>query len=119
MVRQDGDTALIYIDRHIVHEVTSPQAFEGLRNANRKVRRPDNTLVTSDHNVPTSSRKQFKSAKTFIDVPESRQQVVTLEDNVAAHKLTYFGLSDVRQGIVHVIGPEQGFTARLSRGPTD
>ena len=60
--------------------------------------------------MPTSSRKQFKSAKTFIDVPESRQQVVTLEDNVAAHKLTYFGLSDVRQGIVHVIGPEQGFT---------
>jgi len=110
IVRQDGDTSLIYIDRHIVHEVTSPQAFEGLRNANRKVRRPDNTLVTSDHNVPTSSRKQFKSAKTFIDVPESRQQVVTLEDNVAAHKLTYFGLSDVRQGIVHVIGPEQGFT---------
>ncbi|KAL7268623.1 3-isopropylmalate dehydratase [Rhizina undulata] len=100
----------IYIDRHLVHEVTSPQAFEGLRNAGRKVRRPDCTLATVDHNIPTSSRANYKNAKTFIAEPDSRTQCLTLEENVEAFGLTYFGLSDKRQGIVHVVGPEQGFT---------
>ncbi|KAG9544313.1 hypothetical protein KCU77_g4880, partial [Aureobasidium melanogenum] len=76
--RDDG-TILLYIDRHLVHEVTSPQAFEGLRNANRQVRRPDCTLVTTDHNVPTSSRKNFKNAATFIEEEDSRLQCTTLE----------------------------------------
>ncbi|KAJ3044807.1 3-isopropylmalate dehydratase [Rhizophlyctis rosea] len=106
---EDG-TCLIYIDRHLVHEVTSPQAFEGLRNANRPVRRPDLTLATVDHNIPTSSRKTFKSIETFIEQADSRTQCKTLEENVAEFGLTYFGMSDKRQGIVHVIGPEQGFT---------
>ncbi|KAF2141462.1 uncharacterized protein K452DRAFT_351548 [Aplosporella prunicola CBS 121167] len=107
---QDDGTALIYIDRHLVHEVTSPQAFEGLRNASRNVRRPDCTLVTTDHNVPTSSRKNFKDVSSFIDEEDSRIQCATLEDNVKAFGLTYFGMGDKRQGIVHIIGPEQGFT---------
>ncbi|KAK7734965.1 3-isopropylmalate dehydratase [Cytospora paraplurivora] len=105
----DG-TLLLYIDRHLVHEVTSPQAFEGLKNAGRKVRRPDCTLATTDHNVPTSSRKALKDIASFIAEDDSRTQCVTLEENVKDFGLTYFGLSDKRQGIVHVIGPEQGFT---------
>lgn len=105
----DG-TVLLYIDRHLVHEVTSPQAFEGLENAGRKVRRPDCTLATTDHNVPTSTRKALKDIASFIAEDDSRVQCVTLEDNVKKFGLTYFGLSDRRQGIVHVIGPEQGFT---------
>ncbi|WVR06996.1 3-isopropylmalate dehydratase, large subunit [Kwoniella sp. DSM 27419] len=105
----EGDT-LIYIDRHLVHEVTSPQAFEGLRNAGRKVRRPDCTLVTVDHNIPTASRKNYKDVATFIVEADSRAQVSALEDNVKEFGLTYFGMSDKRQGIVHIIGPEQGFT---------
>ncbi|KAK8243317.1 aconitase family-domain-containing protein [Phyllosticta capitalensis] len=107
--KEDG-TVLIYIDRHLVHEVTSPQAFEGLRNASRKVRRPDCTLVTTDHNVPTSSRKNFKDVSSFIEEDDSRTQCATLEENVKAFGLTYFGMGDKRQGIVHIIGPEQGFT---------
>ncbi|KAJ3040241.1 3-isopropylmalate dehydratase, partial [Rhizophlyctis rosea] len=106
---EDG-TCLIYIDRHLVHEVTSPQAFEGLRNANRPVRRPDQTLATVDHNIPTSSRKTFKTIETFIEQADSRTQCKTLEENVVEFGLTYFGMDDKRQGIVHVIGPEQGFT---------
>lgn len=106
---EDG-TCLIYIDRHIIHEVTSPQAFEGLRKAGRGVRRPDNTLATVDHNIPTTSRANFKSVETFIKEDDSRQQCQTLEENVVAFGLTYFGMTDKRQGIVHVIGPEQGFT---------
>ncbi|TLS29698.1 hypothetical protein PpBr36_01071 [Pyricularia pennisetigena] len=105
----DG-TILLYIDRHLVHEVTSPQAFEGLRNAGRKVRRPDCTLATTDHNVPTTSRKALKDIASFIKEDDSRTQCVTLEENVKEFGVTYFGLSDKRQGIVHVIGPEQGFT---------
>lgn len=104
----DGHT--IYIDRHLVHEVTSPQAFEGLRNAGRGVRRPDCTLATVDHNIPTHSRANYKNAETFIEEADSRTQCVTLEENVKAFKLTYFGMADKRQGIVHVVGPEQGFT---------
>ncbi|KAI8588036.1 3-isopropylmalate dehydratase [Geranomyces variabilis] len=108
---QPDGTCLLYIDRHLVHEVTSPQAFEGLRNANRQVRRRDLTLATVDHNIPTTgNRKTFKSIATFVDQADSRTQCQTLEENVAQFGLTYFGLSDRRQGIVHVIGPEQGFT---------
>merc|ERR1719182_92381 len=105
----DG-AALLYIDRHLVHEVTSPQAFEGLEQAGRPVRRPDCTLVTVDHNVPTDSREDFKSAASFIEQKDSKLQVMTLEENVKEFGLTYFGMDDARQGIVHVIGPEQGFT---------
>ncbi|KAH9981860.1 aconitase [Russula compacta] len=107
---QDDGLALIYIDRHLVHEVTSPQAFEGLRNAGRPVRRPDCTLATVDHNVPTASRKNFSSLQSFITEPDSRAQCVALEENVKEFGLTYFGMTDRRQGIVHIIGPEQGFT---------
>ncbi|KAL8723319.1 MAG: hypothetical protein Q9225_000371 [Loekoesia sp. 1 TL-2023] len=107
--REDG-TILLYIDRHLVHEVTSPQAFEGLRNAHRKVRRPDCTLATTDHNVPTTPRKNFKNVEQFVEEADSRTQCLTLEENVKAFDLTYFGLGDKRQGIVHIIGPEQGFT---------
>ncbi|KAK6356664.1 3-isopropylmalate dehydratase [Orbilia javanica] len=110
VVFNDGKSTTLYIDRHLVHEVTSPQAFEGLRNANRSVRRPDCTLATVDHNVPTSSRKSYKTVSTFIEEEDSRLQCTTLEDNIKAFNLTYFGLGDDRQGIVHVIGPEQGFT---------
>ncbi|KAL3470642.1 aconitase family-domain-containing protein [Aspergillus californicus] len=107
---QEDGTILLYIDRHLVHEVTSPQAFEGLKNASRPVRRPDCTLVTVDHNIPTSSRKNFKNVDEFIEETDSRLQCSTLEDNVKDFGLTYFGMGDNRQGIVHVIGPEQGFT---------
>ncbi|TRX99005.1 hypothetical protein FHL15_000347 [Xylaria flabelliformis] len=105
----DG-TILLYIDRHLVHEVTSPQAFEGLKNAGRSVRRTDCTLATTDHNVPTKSRKGIKDIATFVEEEDSRLQCLTLEENVKEFGITYFGLGDKRQGIVHVIGPEQGFT---------
>ena len=109
-VVDQSDNTLLYIDRHLVHEVTSPQAFEGLRVAKRGVRRPDCTLVTADHNVPTSDRSDFKDAASFIKEAESRTQVLALEENVQDFGLTYFGMDDKRQGIVHIIGPEQGFT---------
>lgn len=99
----DG-TVLLYIDRHLVHEVTSPQAFEGLRLAKRQVRCPERTLAVVDHNVPTSDRSKG------IDDPESALQVATLGENVKEFGVEYFGALDTRQGIVHVIGPEQGFT---------
>ena len=102
--RQDDGTCLIYIDRHLVHEVTSPQAFEGLRATGRRVRRPEATLVVADHNVPTTDRS------AGVTEPESRLQIETLERNVAEFGLPYFGMTDIRQGIVHIIGPEQGFT---------
>ena len=95
---------LIYIDRHLVHEVTSPQAFEGLRNTGRPVHSPARTLAVADHNVPTTDRS------VGIDDDESRIQVETLDANAAEFEIPYFGMNDVRQGIVHVIGPEQGFT---------
>ncbi|KEF59013.1 3-isopropylmalate dehydratase [Exophiala aquamarina CBS 119918] len=111
VVNQENDgTVLLYIDRHLVHEVTSPQAFEGLKNANRDVRRRDCTLVTTDHNVPTTPRKNFKNVADFVKEEDSRLQCVTLEENVKDFGLTYFGLGDKNQGIVHIIGPEQGFT---------
>ena len=102
-VQEDG-TCLIYIDRHLIHEVTTPQAFEGLRMAGRKVHRPDLTLGVADHNVPTTDRSQG------IDDPESRLQVETLSKNCADFGVPLFDMNDLRQGIVHVIGPEQGFT---------
>jgi 3-isopropylmalate/(R)-2-methylmalate dehydratase large subunit len=100
----DG-TALLYIDRHLVHEVTSPQAFEGLRAAGRPVRRPDATVAVVDHNIATDS-----SRRTGILDPESRLQVETLEHNVAEFGVPYIPLLDARQGIVHIIGPEQGLS---------
>jgi 3-isopropylmalate/(R)-2-methylmalate dehydratase large subunit len=99
----DG-TCVLYIDRHLVQEVTSPQAFEGLRLAGRTVRRPEATIAVADHNVPTESRK------AGIAEPESRLQVDTLARNVEDFGVPYFPLTDVRQGIVHVIGPEQGIS---------
>lgn len=110
VVHKDGENYLIYIDRHLVHEVTSPQAFEGLKNAGRKVRRTDCTLATVDHNIPTTSRKAFKNITSFIKEDDSRLQCETLEENVKDFGVRYFGLDDRRQGIVHVVGPEQGFT---------
>ncbi len=102
-VQEDG-TCLLYIDRHLVHEVTSPQAFAGLRQAGRKVRRPDATLAVPDHNVPTTDRSRG------IPDPTSRLQVETLRRNCEEFGITLFDMDDPRQGIVHVIGPEEGFT---------
>jgi 3-isopropylmalate/(R)-2-methylmalate dehydratase large subunit len=102
--RQPDGTCLLYIDRHLVHEVTSPQAFEGLRMAGRKVRAPEKTLAVVDHNVPTSDRSHG------IDDAESRTQVETLAQNAKDFGIEYFNELDKRQGIVHVVGPEQGFT---------
>ncbi|MGE0255224.1 MAG: 3-isopropylmalate dehydratase large subunit [Alphaproteobacteria bacterium] len=102
--RQDDGTCLIYIDRHLVHEVTSPQAFEGLRMAGRKVRRPELTLAVADHNVPTTDR-----SKGITD-PESLLQVETLRENCRDFGVELYDMDDLRQGIVHIIGPEQGFT---------
>ena len=105
LIRSDGGgTALIYIDRQLVHEVTSPQAFEGLRLANRKPHRLDSILATPDHNVPTTNRSQG------ISDPISRLQVETLGQNCKEFGVTEFNLNDIRQGIVHVVGPEQGAT---------
>jgi 3-isopropylmalate/(R)-2-methylmalate dehydratase large subunit len=102
--REAGQPDLLYIDLHLVHEVTSPQAFESLRMAGRKVRRPELTVATVDHNVPTADRD-----KPWPD-PLSIQQVDVLDTNVRDFNLTYFGVNDQLQGIVHVIGPEQGLT---------
>lgn len=103
---EDG-TCLLYIDRHLVHEVTSPQAFEGLKLAGRKVHRVDATLAVADHNVPTTANR---TNLADIKDEDSRTQIATLEDNVKEFGITYFGMKDKRQGIVHIIGPEQGFT---------
>ena len=110
VVDDDGMSSLIYIDRHLVHEVTSPQAFEGLRLAGRGVRRPDCTLATVDHNVPTTDRSELVDIQTFIKETASRTQVLQMEQNVKDFGIKYFGMEDERQGIVHIIGPEQGFT---------
>ena len=100
----DDGTCLLYIDRHLVHEVTSPQAFEGLRMTGRSVRAPEKTLAVVDHNVPTTDRSKG------IAEEESRIQVETLAKNAAEFGVQYFSETDARQGIVHIIGPEQGFT---------
>ena len=101
---QDDGTCLLYIDRHLIHEVTSPQAFEGLRMTGRKVRAPEKTLAVVDHNVPTTDRS------AGISDPESKTQVDAIAANCAEFGVEYFNEVDPRQGIVHIIGPEQGFT---------
>ena len=103
--RQEDGTCLLYIDRHLVHEVTSPQAFEGLRMAGRKVRHPEKTLAVVDHNVPTSPDR-----KNGIKNEESRIQVEALAANARDFGIDYYNEVDIRQGIVHIVGPEQGFT---------
>ncbi len=102
--QQDDETTLLYVDRHLIHEVTSPQAFEGLRLSKRKVRKPNLTLAVADHNVPTTNRSKG------IDDKESKIQVEALEKNCKEFGIELFGMKDKRQGIVHIIGPEQGFT---------
>ena len=101
--QKDG-TSLLFVDKHLIHEVTSPQAFEGLRTSNRKVRQPNLTLAVADHNVPTTDRSKGISDE------DSRIQVETLEKNCKEFGIQLFGMEDKRQGIVHIIGPEQGFT---------
>lgn len=105
MRRQDDGTCLLYIDRHLLHEVTSPQAFEGLRVAGRTVRHPERALAVADHNVPTTADR----AKG-ISNEESRLSVEALEQNVREFGIEYYGMLDPRQGVVHIVGPEQGFT---------
>ncbi len=105
LVHQQSDgTSLLYVDRHLVHEVTSPQAFEGLRNNGRKVRKPNLTLAVADHNVPTTDRTKGISDQ------QSKIQVDTLRENCKEFGVPLFDMNDKRQGIVHIIGPEQGFT---------
>ena len=105
LVHQQHDgTSLLFVDRHLIHEVTSPQAFEGLRNSNRKVRQPKLTLAVVDHNIPTTDRSKG------IDDKDSKIQVETLEKNCREFGVKLFGMDDKRQGIVHIVGPEQGFT---------
>jgi 3-isopropylmalate/(R)-2-methylmalate dehydratase large subunit len=108
--RRDDGTCLIYIDRHLVHEVTSPQAFAGLRAAGRPVRRPDLTLAVPDHNLPTTARVDAAGHALPIADPASAGQLAALRSNVAEFGVPYIDALDARQGIVHVIGPEQGFT---------
>ena len=103
---QGEGTYLIYIDLHLIHEVTTPQAFEGLKLAGRKVRRPDATMAVCDHNIPTSNRK------AGIDEPESKLQVDTLEQNVRDFGVPYFPIDSVNQGIVHIIGPGRASRSR-------
>ncbi|MDE3059676.1 MAG: 3-isopropylmalate dehydratase large subunit [Pseudomonadota bacterium] len=104
--QQDDGTCLMYVDRHLVHEVTSPQAFEGLRASGRKVHRPHATLAVPDHNVPTTPERK----QGIIKDETSRIQVETLKQNCKEFGVTYFGMNDKRQGIVHIVGPEEGFT---------
>ncbi|MFZ5704885.1 MAG: 3-isopropylmalate dehydratase large subunit [Pseudomonadota bacterium] len=108
--RRDDGTCLIYIDRHLVHEVTSPQAFEALRVAGRKLRRPDLTLAVPDHNLPTTPRVDADGRRVPIADPESAAQLSALEKNAPEFGVRYIDATDVEQGIVHVVGPEQGFS---------
>ena len=117
VARQPDGTCILYVDRHLVHEVTSPQAFEGLRMAKRQVRAPEKTLAVVDHNIATSPDRHLG-----IKDEESRIQVETMARNAKDFGIEYYDERDVRQGIVHVIGPEQGFTLaghhhRLRRQP--
>jgi len=102
--QQEDGTALLFVDRHLIHEVTSPQAFEGIRNSKRKIRQPNLTLAVADHNVPTTDRSKG------ISDHDSKVQVDTLVKNCEEFGIQIFGMNDKRQGIVHIIGPEQGFT---------
>ncbi len=108
--RRDDGTCLVYIDRHLVHEVTSPQAFEALRVSGRKVRRPDLTLAVPDHNLPTTARLDAAGKRLPIADAESAQQLAALEKNAPDFGIRYIGSTDAEQGIVHVVGPEQGFS---------
>jgi len=108
--QRDDGTCLIFIDRHLVHEVTSPQAFEGLRVAGRRVRRPDLTLAVPDHNLPTTARLDGNGQHVPIADPESAQQLEALERNAPEFGIAYINATDIKQGIVHVVGPEQGFS---------
>jgi 3-isopropylmalate/(R)-2-methylmalate dehydratase large subunit len=108
--QRDDGTCLIFIDRHLVHEVTSPQAFEGLRVARRNVRRPDLTLAVPDHNLPTTARRDGAGNRIAIADPESAAQLDALERNAPAFGIRYIADADLEQGIVHVVGPEQGFS---------
>ena len=108
--RRDDGTCLLYIDRHLIHEVTSPQAFEGLRMTGRSVRRPDLTLAVPDHNVPTTARVDAAGAPLPIADPESAEQLAALERNTREFGIKCYAAAAPQQGIVHVIGPEQGFT---------
>ncbi len=108
--RRDDGTCLIYIDRHLVHEVTSPQAFAGLRAAGRGVRRPDLTLAVPDHNLPTTARRDAAGNRLPIADPASAQQLAALEKNAPDFGIRYIDATAAQQGIVHVVGPEQGFT---------
>ena len=107
VAKRDDGSSLIYIDRHLIHEVTSPQAFDGLRERNIEPWRIDSIIATPDHNVPTENRAKGVNG---ISDSTSKLQVVTLEENVKKYDLKFFSLEDERQGIVHVIGPEQGLT---------
>lgn len=106
----DDGTSLIYIDRHLVHEVTSPQAFEALRASGRKVRRPELTLAVPDHNLPTTARLDASGKRLPIEDPESAQQLAALEKNAPDFGIRYIDATARQQGIVHVVGPEQGFS---------
>ncbi len=108
--RRDDGTCIVFIDRHLVHEVTSPQAFEGLRAAGRTVRRPDLTLAVPDHNLPTTARRDAKGNRIPIADPMSAKQLEALEANAPSFGIRYIEDSALEQGIVHVVGPEQGFT---------
>ncbi|KQN76598.1 3-isopropylmalate dehydratase large subunit [Sphingomonas sp. Leaf62] len=108
--RRDDGTCLIYIDRHLVHEVTSPQAFAGLRAAGRRVRRPDLTLAVPDHNLPTTARVDAQGNRLPIADPASASQLAALEKNAPEYGIRYIDATAAQQGIVHVVGPEQGFT---------
>jgi len=108
--RRDDGTCLIFIDRHLVHEVTSPQAFEGLRMNGRKVRHPELTLAVPDHNLPTTARIDAEGNRVPIADAESREQLAALERNAPEFGVRYFSATSREQGIVHVVGPEQGFT---------
>ena len=107
VVAQDDGEAILYIDLHLIHEVTTPQAFAGLRASHRAVRRPDRTLAVADHNVPTEGQGLGVDA---VADEEARLQLQTLERNVRDNGIEFFPMGDVRNGIVHVVGPEQGRT---------
>src|SRR5665213_4209149 len=107
VVGQDGEETILYIDLHLIHEVTTPQAFTGLREAGRLVRRPDRTLAVADHNVPTEGQALGVDAVKDLD---ARLQLQTLGKNVAWAGIEFFAMGDIRNGIVHVVGPEQGRT---------
>ncbi|KIV84716.1 3-isopropylmalate dehydratase, large subunit [Exophiala sideris] len=111
LVDPDNTTApLLYVDAHLIFEVPTAQAFDGLRKNSRPVRRTDLTLATVDHNVPTDDRSNYQDAASFVTEPQARTQITLLEKNLKEHNIKYFGMSDRRQGIVHVVGPEQGLT---------